>query len=92
MSVKVRIPTPLRGLTNDQDVVAGDEGTLSAMIEGLESSFPGIKDRICDETGELRRFVNIYVNGEDVRFMDGLSSPVKAGDEVSIVPAVAGGV
>ena len=92
MSVKVRIPTPLRGLTNDQDVVAGDEGTLSAMIEGLESSVPGIKDRICDETGELRRFVNIYVNGEDVRFMDGLSSPVKAGDEVSIVPAVAGGV
>ena len=91
MSVKVRIPTPLRGLTNDQDVVAGAEGTLGAMIDGLESSFPGIKDRICDETGELRRFVNIYVNGEDVRFMDGLSSSLKAGDEVSIVPAVAGG-
>jgi molybdopterin synthase sulfur carrier subunit len=91
MSVKVRIPTPLRGLTNDQDVVPGTEGTLGAMIDGLESSFPGIKDRICDETGELRRFVNIYVNGEDVRFMDGLASSLKAGDEVSIVPAVAGG-
>ena len=91
MTVKVRIPTPLRGLTNDQDVVAGDEGTLITMIDGLESSFPGIKDRICDETGELRRFVNIYVNGEDVRFMDGLASALKAGDEVSIVPAVAGG-
>jgi molybdopterin synthase sulfur carrier subunit len=91
MSVKVRIPTPLRGLTNDQDVVAGDEGTLEVCIEGLESAFPGIKDRICDETGELRRFVNIYINGEDVRFMDGLSSSLKAGDEVSIVPAVAGG-
>jgi molybdopterin synthase sulfur carrier subunit len=91
MSVKVRIPTPLRGLTNDQDVVAGAEGTLGAMIDGLESSFPGIKDRICDETGELRRFVNIYVNGEDVRFMDGLASSLKADDEVSIVPAVAGG-
>ena len=91
MSVKVRIPTPLRGLTNDQDVVAGDEGTLGAMIEGLETSFPGIKDRICDETGELRRFVNIYVNGEDVRFLDGLATALKSGDEVSIVPAVAGG-
>jgi len=91
MSVKVRIPTPLRGLTKDQDVVAGDEGTLAACIEGLESAYPGLKDRICDDTGELRRFVNIYINGEDVRFMDGLASPLKSGDEVSIVPAVAGG-
>lgn len=91
MSVKVRIPTPLRGLTRDQDVVAGDEGTLAACIEGLESAYPGLKDRICDDTGELRRFVNIYINGEDVLFMDGLASPLKSGDEVSIVPAVAGG-
>ena len=91
MSVKVRIPTPLRGLTQDQDVVAGDEGTLAACIEGLETAFPGLKDRICDDTGELRRFVNIYINGEDVRFMDGLASALKSGDEVSIVPAVAGG-
>jgi molybdopterin synthase sulfur carrier subunit len=91
MSVKVRIPTPLRGLTRDQDVVPGDEGTLAACIEGLETAYPGLKDRICDDTGELRRFVNIYINGEDVRFMDGLASALKSGDEVSIVPAVAGG-
>jgi molybdopterin synthase sulfur carrier subunit len=91
MPVKVRIPTPLRGLTGDQDVVAGAEGTLAACIDALESAFPGLKDRICDDTGELRRFVNIYINGEDVRFMDGLDSPLKEGDEVSIVPAVAGG-
>jgi len=91
MSVKVRIPTPLRGLTQDKDVVAGDEGTLIACIDGLETVYPGIKDRICDDTGELRRFVNIYINGEDVRFMDGLASALKEGDEVSIVPAVAGG-
>ena len=91
MSVKVRIPTPLRGLTGEQDVVAGPEGTLAVLIDGLESSYPGIKERICDETGELRRFVNVYINGEDVRFMEGLDSSLKAGDEVSIVPAVAGG-
>ena len=91
MSVKVRIPTPLRSLTGEQDVVAGEEGTLAMCIDGLDSSFPGIKERICDETGELRRFVNVYINGEDVRFMEGLGSSLKAGDEVSIVPAVAGG-
>ena len=91
MPVKVRIPTPLRGLTQDQDVVPGEAGTLGACIDGLETSFPGLKDRICDDTGELRRFVNIYINGEDVRFMDGLESTLNEGDEVSIVPAVAGG-
>ncbi len=91
MSVKVRIPTPLRGLTNDLDVVSGDGSTLSACIDGLESAYPGIKERICDEQGEIRRFVNVYVNGEDVRFLDGITTSLKAGDEVSIVPAVAGG-
>ena len=91
MAVKVRIPTPLRGLTQDRDVVPGAEGTLALCIDDLESTFPGLKDRICDDTGELRRFVNIYINGEDVRFMDGLASALKEGDEVSIVPAVAGG-
>jgi molybdopterin synthase sulfur carrier subunit len=91
MAVKVRIPTPLRGLTNDKDLVPGEDGTLSACIEGLETEFPGIKERICDETGEIRRFVNVYVNGEDVRFLDGLATPLKENDEVSIVPAVAGG-
>jgi molybdopterin synthase sulfur carrier subunit len=91
MTVKVRIPTPLRGLTQDKDVVPGAEGTLALCIDGLETAFPGLKDRICDDTGELRRFVNVYINGEDVRFMDGLASALKEGDEVSIVPAVAGG-
>jgi molybdopterin synthase sulfur carrier subunit len=91
MSVKVRIPTPLRGLTNDQDIVPSEGDTLSSCIEGLETAFPGIKDRICDDTGEIRRFVNVYVNGEDVRFLSGLDTTLKSGDEVSIVPAVAGG-
>jgi molybdopterin synthase sulfur carrier subunit len=81
----------LRKLTQEQDVVTADGGTLSACIDGLEASFPGLKERLLDETGELRRFVNVYVNGEDVRFQDGVSTALKPGDEVSIVPAVAGG-
>ncbi len=91
MSVKVRIPTPLRRLTNELDVVSTDGGTLAACIDGLEASYPGLKERICDEQGELRRFVNVYVNGEDVRFLQGLGTPIRTGDEVSIIPAVAGG-
>ncbi len=91
MSVTVRIPTPLRKLTNELDVVSGDGGTLVACIDSLEEQYPGLKERLCDEAGELRRFVNVYVNGEDVRFLSGLETVLKAGDEVSIVPAVAGG-
>ena len=91
MSITVRIPTPLRKLTNEQDVVTGDGGTLMACIDGLDGSYPGLKERLLDETGDLRRFVNIYINGEDVRFADGVNTALKAGDEVSIVPAVAGG-
>ena len=91
MSVTVRIPTPLRKLTNDQDVVSSDGGTLIACIEALDRQYPGLKERLCDETGQLRRFVNVYVNGEDVRFQQGLQTPLNPGDEVSIVPAVAGG-
>jgi molybdopterin synthase sulfur carrier subunit len=91
MSVKVRIPAPLRGLTNGQGEVAIESVDLATGIETLESQFPGIKNRLCDEEGDLRRFVNVYVNGEDVRFLDGLTTPLKSGDEVSIVPAVAGG-
>ena len=91
MSVTVRIPTPLRKITNELDVVSGDSGTLLVCIEGLDGQFPGLKDRLVDEEGEIRRFVNIYINGEDVRFQDGVNSPLNAGDEVSIVPAVAGG-
>ena len=91
MSVTVRIPTPLRKLTNELDVVSGDGDTLMACINTLEGQYPGLKERLCDEAGELRRFVNVYVNGEDVRFLAGLNTDLKAGDEVSIVPAVAGG-
>jgi len=89
--VTVRIPTPLRKLTNELDVVSGDGGTLMACIDSLEEQYPGLKERLCDEAGELRRFVNVYVNGEDVRFLSGLETALSAGDEVSIVPAVAGG-
>jgi len=91
MSVTVRIPTPLRKLTNEQDTVSANESSLAELIDSLEAQFPGLKERICDETGELRRFVNVYVNGEDVRFLSGLQTAVDAGAEVSIVPAVAGG-
>lgn len=92
MSVTVRIPTPLRKLTDEKDTVTAEEGgTLAQLIDSLERMHPGLKERICDETGELRRFVNIYVNGEDVRFMSGLATELAAGAEVSIVPAVAGG-
>jgi molybdopterin synthase sulfur carrier subunit len=91
MAINVRIPTPLRKLTQEQAVVQGDGGTLGEMIEGLEVQFPGLKDRLCDETGELRRFVNVYVNGEDVRFQQGLETVLTGNEEVSIVPAVAGG-
>lgn len=91
MTVTVRIPTPLRKLTNEKDIVQGDGGTLSACIDALDSQYPGLKERLLDETGELRRFVNIYVNGEDVRFQQGVQTPLNSGDEISIVPAVAGG-
>jgi molybdopterin synthase sulfur carrier subunit len=91
MSVTVRIPTPLRALTGQQEVLVGDGGRLIECIEALDARYPGLKERLVDEAGQLRRFVNIYVNGEDVRFLQGLDTPLKPGDEVSIVPAVAGG-
>jgi molybdopterin synthase sulfur carrier subunit len=78
-------------MTNGQDKVEMEESTLSAMIENLEASYPGVKERLIDENGELRYFVNIYLNGEDVRFLDGLDTSAGSGDEISIVPAVAGG-
>jgi molybdopterin synthase sulfur carrier subunit len=91
MAVNVRIPAPLRSLTNNLDIVPGEGGTVGVLIDALESTYPGIKDRICDDQGEIRRFVNVYVNGEDVRFLDGLGTALKSNDEISIVPAVAGG-
>ena len=92
MAITVRIPTPLRKLTNEQDtVIANDSGTLAQLIDALEEQHAGLKERLCDETGELRRFVNVYINGEDVRFLSGLDTAIESGAEVSIVPAVAGG-
>jgi molybdopterin synthase sulfur carrier subunit len=91
MSVTVRVPTPLRRLTSGQDKVTVDGETLGQVIDSLDAGFPGIKERLCDDSGGLRNFVNIYVNGEDVRFLNGLDTEIAAGDEVSVVPAVAGG-
>ena len=91
MSVRVRIPTPLRGLTGGAAEVQADGASVAEAISQLEARYPGIAQRLKDENGELRRFVNLYVNGEDVRFLQGLDTHLKAGDEVSIVPAVAGG-
>ncbi len=92
MAVKVKIPTPLRRLTGNQSSVSADGATLAAVVDSLEAQFPGVKERLCEENGELRHFVNIYLNGEDARYLDGLGSAVSEGDEVSIVPAVAGGL
>lgn len=92
MPVKVKIPTPLRRLTNQQDRVDAIGGNVGAIVESLDGQFPGIKARLCDESGSLRHFVNIYLNGEDIRYLEGLDSRVDDGDELSIVPAVAGGV
>ncbi len=91
MGVTVRIPTPLRRMSNGQAKLELDESTLSVMIENLEASYPGFKERLIDENGDLRYFVNIYLNGEDVRFLQGLETSTSSGDEISIVPAVAGG-
>ena len=92
MGVMVRIPTPLRRMTGGADKVELEVDDLSQMIDRLEGDYPGFKERLLDEDGELRYFVNIYVNGEDIRFDQGLRTAIKSGDEVSIVPAVAGGI
>ena len=91
MPSKVRIPTPLRKLTEGQQEVPADGKTVGEVLKNLEGKYPGIKDRIFDESGSVRRFVNIYVNEEDIRFLKNLESSVKDGDEISIVPAIAGG-
>jgi len=91
MSITVRIPTPLRKLTGGADEVSVEGGTIGELIDNLEAAYPGLKARLCDDTGEIRRFVNVYLNDEDVRFLDGRNTALKDGDEVSIVPAIAGG-
>ena len=92
MAVTVRIPAPLRKVTNDKDRVEVDAENLADMVQAMEEQYPGIKERLLDEAGELRHFVNIYVNGEDVQFLDGLETAISESDEISIVPAVAGGL
>ncbi len=91
MSVKVRIPTPLRNLTEGQELVEVEGKTVDEVIEALQNKYTGLKERICDENGQVRRFVNIYLNSEDIRYIDGKETAVKEGDELSIVPAIAGG-
>jgi molybdopterin synthase sulfur carrier subunit len=87
----VRIPTPLRKLTNDLEVVSAAGANVGELIANLDKAFPGLRERICDEEGNVRRFVNIFVSDEDIRFLQELATPVKDTDEVSIVPAIAGG-
>jgi molybdopterin synthase sulfur carrier subunit len=91
MSVRIRIPTPLRRFTGGAEEVSVTGATVGTVVEDLEKKHPGIKERLCDENGRVRRFVNLYVNGDDIRFLNSLDTPVKEGDEVSIVPAIAGG-
>jgi len=92
MAIKVRIPTPLMKLTDNQSEVSAEGETISDIINNLENQFNGIKDRICEKNGAPRRFINIYINEEDIRFLEGEKTTVKDGDEISIIPAIAGGV
>ena len=91
MAVTVLIPTPLQKFTNNQATLECEGGNIAALLDSLEKACPGIKARLCDEAGKPRRFLNFYVNSEDIRFLNGPETELKDGDEVSIVPAVAGG-
>jgi len=91
MAVRVRVPTPLRKYTQGADEVSAAGSNVKSLVDDLEKNYPGIKERICDETGKVRRFVNVYVNGDDIRFLQNLDTAVKEGDNISIVPAIAGG-
>ncbi len=89
--ITVRIPTPLRPMTGGEREVEGKGNNIGEVIDQLNTAHPGLKERICDEQGEIRRFINVYLNEEDIRFLTGKETPVKDGDEVSIIPAIAGG-
>ena len=91
MAVKVLIPTPLQKFTNNKATIECTGSNIDELIDSLENDCPGIKARICDETGKPRRFLNLYVNSEDIRFLNNTDTALQDGDEVSIVPAVAGG-
>ncbi len=87
----VLIPTPLRKLTNELDTVEASGATIGELLDNLDLAFPGLKSRVCDDSGTVRRFVNVYVNGEDIRFLEESATAIKETDEISIVPAIAGG-
>jgi sulfur-carrier protein len=91
MAVQVLIPTPLQKFTNDEATAELTATSVDGLLDALEGRYPGIKGRLCDEAGKLRRFLNVYVNSEDIRFLDNQNTLLNDGDEVSIVPAVAGG-
>ena len=91
MATNIRIPAPLRKLTQEQELVEANGANIEEILADLEKNYPGLKDRVCDESGNVRRFVNIFVNDEDIRFLDEKATVVKEGDEISIVPAIAGG-
>lgn len=91
MAITVHIPSPLRKLADNQTEVEVDAATVGELVDNLESAYAGIKEKLVDENGEIRRYVNIYVNDEDIRFLDGSETPLKSGDSLSIVPAIAGG-
>lgn len=92
MGIKVRIPTPLRKLTNGESEVEANGADISELIDDLEKSYPGIKSKLCEENGNVRKFLNIYLNDDDIRFMDSLATEVREGDNISLIPAIAGGI
>jgi len=92
MSLKVIIPTPLRKLTSGAEVVEIEASTVKEVLDNLDAKYPGFRSSLCDESGALRRFINIYLDGEDVRFLDNLATPVVDGSEIAIVPAISGGL
>ena len=91
MAVTVRIPTPLRRLTQNLAEVEAEGSDIKTIIDNLDTDYPGMKERLCDASGNVRRFVNIYLNDEDIRFLEGKETPVADGAEISIIPAIAGG-
>ncbi len=91
MEVNVRIPSPLKKLTGERDIIQAQGKTVGEVLRWLTETYPGLKERLRDEQGEVRRFINIYVNDEDIRFVQNLETPLKEGDRISIIPAIAGG-
>lgn len=92
MAIRVKIPTPLQKISGNQAEISVQGATVRELIDDIENKYPGMKERLCDESGKLRRFINVYVNEEDIRFLSGDQTPLKDGDDVSIIPAIAGGI